>query len=290
MTTHLDTDRMLDAWLAEGFDVANDHVLDVVEDRISHQRQLPGWRVSWRDPHVNAYFKVAAGLAAAVLLAIAGWSVLPKPPTIGEPSPSPLGSVSPSASPSNPSPTRTPRPVPTFASSKFDVPFHVSLGGGWNPPGEDQASVVFNHGQLNVWLVSIAQAHVRPPGTNAVAYDDMEPWPDDLHAWLETLQDCAPEQPRATVVAGRDALVADFRCTFPPGETSVEARIAAASIISFPGGGPAFTYGPAGFMNRIIEIRTGGSAGIAVVLAQPTGTFDADAAAVDRFLATLVFD
>jgi hypothetical protein len=108
MTTYRDTDRMLDAWLAEGFNVANDRVLDVVEDRISHQRQSPAWRVSWRDTHVNAYFKLAAGLAAVLVAGFVGWQLLPSTGGIGG-TPTPPPSAAPSA-------TEQPQPSPTFGS------------------------------------------------------------------------------------------------------------------------------------------------------------------------------
>jgi len=97
MTTNRDTERMLDAWLAEGFNVASDRVLDEVEDRISRQRQRPEWRVSWRDTHMNSYLRLAA---AAVIAAIAVGAIylnLPRPPDVGaSPSPSEIPSPSPS--------------------------------------------------------------------------------------------------------------------------------------------------------------------------------------------------
>jgi hypothetical protein len=90
---------MLDAWLAEGFNVASDRVLDNVEDRISHQRQRPEWRVSWRDTHMNAYARLA--MAAVIGVIAVGVIYLNLPGRNGSvgTSPSPSPSATPTSTP-----------------------------------------------------------------------------------------------------------------------------------------------------------------------------------------------
>jgi hypothetical protein len=89
MTTDREVERLLDLWIAEGVDEVNDRVLDTVEVQIGKQRQRPTWRLSWRDAHVNNYVKLAAGLAAVAIVAVAGYSLLPRGPGFGGPAASP---------------------------------------------------------------------------------------------------------------------------------------------------------------------------------------------------------
>ena len=90
---------VLRAYLADDGLTAPDRVLDVVEERIGRQRQRRSWRLP-RRPSMNTYAKLAAGVAAIVFVAIAGWQLLPGSGSGGKPTPSPT-SVS------------TPRPTPT---------------------------------------------------------------------------------------------------------------------------------------------------------------------------------
>lgn len=100
MTADRDIARAMDLWLSEGYEEVSDRVLNVVEERIWHVRQRPGWRVSWRDAHMSTNLKVAAGLAAILVLVVAVWNLLPgRGPGVGnEPTPSPSPSAAPSPS------------------------------------------------------------------------------------------------------------------------------------------------------------------------------------------------
>ncbi|HEU0237322.1 MAG TPA: hypothetical protein VFR14_12860 [Candidatus Limnocylindrales bacterium] len=129
MTTDRDVGRLLDRWLADGLDQVNDHVLDLVEERIGLERQLPAWRASWRDSHVNANLKLAVGLAAVLIVAVVGWNLLPgRSPGVGGPPTTASPAPSPSATPS-PVPTRTPLPCDS-----------VPLCAGQLTPGDHQSS------------------------------------------------------------------------------------------------------------------------------------------------------
>jgi hypothetical protein len=79
---------------------APDYVLDVVADRITRQQQRRGWRLRRRLQMNSRYFKLAAVLAAGLILAVVGWQLLPRAGNIGGPAtPSPSPTVVPTAPP-----------------------------------------------------------------------------------------------------------------------------------------------------------------------------------------------
>ena len=94
-----DVDLVLRDYFADDGLTAPDYILDVVEGRISRQSQRRTWPFPGRT-NVTTQFKLIAGLAAVVLVAIVGYSVLPRQPGVGGPttpipSPTAARSVSP---------------------------------------------------------------------------------------------------------------------------------------------------------------------------------------------------
>jgi hypothetical protein len=99
MSERPDVEFVLRAWFDEGPATMSDRVVDVVAQRISRQPQQRSRRVLRRTP-MNALFKVAAALAAVVVVAVVGWNLLPgRSPGVGGPAASSSPSPSPSASP-----------------------------------------------------------------------------------------------------------------------------------------------------------------------------------------------
>ena len=93
-----DVELVLRDYLADDSLTAPDYILDVVESRISRQPQRPSWRLPWRNP-MSTPFKLAAGLAAVVLVALVAWQLMPgRQDGIGGP-PSPTPTLQPSATP-----------------------------------------------------------------------------------------------------------------------------------------------------------------------------------------------
>jgi hypothetical protein len=92
-----DVERVLRDYFADDGLTAPDYILDTVEGRISRHRQRRSWRLPWRNP-MSTPFKLAAGLAAVVLVALVGWQLLPGQPGIGGPQ-SPTPTQQPSATP-----------------------------------------------------------------------------------------------------------------------------------------------------------------------------------------------
>ena len=107
-----DVELVLRDYLADDGFTAPDFILDVVEARISRQPQRRSWRLPWRLRSMNTNLKLIAGAAAAIVLAVVAWQLLPgRESGIGNPS-SPTPTVAPSATSSvAPSPTAIP-PLP----------------------------------------------------------------------------------------------------------------------------------------------------------------------------------
>jgi len=77
MNEHSDLGRVLTTWLEDGPSTMPDRVIDVVADRIGRQRQRRAWPFPGRT-NVTTQFKLIAGLAAVVLVAVVGWNFLPR--------------------------------------------------------------------------------------------------------------------------------------------------------------------------------------------------------------------
>jgi hypothetical protein len=133
MTHDRDTERLLDLWFADGPTQAPDRVIDVVADRIGRQSQRPGWRLDWRRYAMNTNIKIAAGIAAVLVLAVVGYNVLPGSPGFGGPGPtaSPTGSPTPSPIPDAVLNAET-QVVHPFPSPAEDLTVRVPVPSGWS--------------------------------------------------------------------------------------------------------------------------------------------------------------
>jgi hypothetical protein len=101
MTQPRDIERLLDQWFADGSSVAPDRVVDIVADRIERQPQRPAWRLDWRHFTMSPLAKAGAAIAAVVLIALVGYTLLPGRSTgVGGPAPTASPTVIPSATPS----------------------------------------------------------------------------------------------------------------------------------------------------------------------------------------------
>jgi hypothetical protein len=103
-TERSDLDRALREWFSDGPTTMPDRAVDVIADRIDRQPQRRMWRLPGR-PFMNTYAKVALAAAAAVVVAVVGYNLLPRtgPGPGGVPSPSPV--PTPTAAAIAPSPT-----------------------------------------------------------------------------------------------------------------------------------------------------------------------------------------
>ena len=92
-----DVELVLRELLAEDGITAPDHVLDVVEGRISRQRQRRSWRLPWRLP-MNPLVKLGAAAATVLVIAVVGWNLLPRFSGPGGPTTAPSATPSPASS------------------------------------------------------------------------------------------------------------------------------------------------------------------------------------------------
>jgi hypothetical protein len=100
MNEHSDIERVLTAWFDDGPSTMPDRVVDVVADRIERVGQRPAWRPDWRRYAMNTNVKIAAALAAVLVVAVLGYNLLPGGSTrVGGPAPSP--SATPTATPTS---------------------------------------------------------------------------------------------------------------------------------------------------------------------------------------------
>jgi hypothetical protein len=98
-TDRSDHERLIRTWLHDGPTTMPDRVIDAVADRIAREPQHGRWRLRGR-PFMTTPIKLAAGLAAVLVVALAAWQIVPGRSGVGvQPSPSPSASPSPIASP-----------------------------------------------------------------------------------------------------------------------------------------------------------------------------------------------
>jgi hypothetical protein len=109
MNQRSDIDRILQVWMADGPTVMPDRVVDVVATRIGVQRQRRAWPFPGRTNVTSV--KLIAGLAAAIVVAVVGYALLPRQPSIGSSSPAPtvVPTVAASAAPPSTAPSTTSR-------------------------------------------------------------------------------------------------------------------------------------------------------------------------------------
>lgn len=127
MNDHADIDRVLTSWLEDGPTAMPDRVSNGVADRIGRTRQDRTWRLHGRPIDMNATFKIAAAVAAVVVIAVVGYNLLPQAAGVGGPTPSASPTVS-------PTPTATPVAMPsgaldpgTYTTRPFTTPYNLSL-------------------------------------------------------------------------------------------------------------------------------------------------------------------
>jgi len=130
-----DANRIVRSWLEDGPTDLPDHIFDAVLADIptTSQRRLrwPAWRI----PPMDTRLRIAASVAAVLIIAVIGYQFLPGTGGPGG-EPSPSASLSPS-----PSPTATPLPTAPPLSQTFDSTIHgisISYPEGWTAQAATQ--------------------------------------------------------------------------------------------------------------------------------------------------------
>jgi hypothetical protein len=134
MTDDQRLSAIIDSWLVEGPKRMPERVMDVVADRISHQSQRPAWRFPGRELHMTTYPRIAAAVAAIVILAIGGIYLFGQPGGSGVGGPLATPSPSPSTAPT---PTASPAQLTSFT---FKPRVTVQAPAGWTVDGDEVRS------------------------------------------------------------------------------------------------------------------------------------------------------
>ena len=153
MTVEHGFSRLVDQWVAEGSEIAPEHTIDRIAERIGHEAQLPAWRAGltmpWGAPARGTRVLLVAAAIVAALGAIGLVGALggqwfstpsPMPPAPSgpvavvpsQPTPSLTPSPAPHRSPTpSPSPTPTPSPVEPQRAA-LAAPLRFTLKPGWH--------------------------------------------------------------------------------------------------------------------------------------------------------------
>lgn len=146
MNRQPDVERVLRHYLADDGDIAPDRILEVVAERIAAQPRQPAWRLKGR-LFVNNYLKLAAAIAAVLVLAVVAWQLLPgnrggvggTPSAVPSPT-APAATARPTASPAATGPVALPEgrlPGGTYEMDPFipggsSISVVADVPGGWN--------------------------------------------------------------------------------------------------------------------------------------------------------------
>ena len=96
-TERSDFDRALSSWFGDGPTAMSDRVVDAIAERIAREPQRRSWRIRGRS-FMRINTQLAAGTAAAALVAIVGWQLATKTPLGVGPSAEPSASTALAAS------------------------------------------------------------------------------------------------------------------------------------------------------------------------------------------------
>jgi hypothetical protein len=140
MTEHDARNRIVVSWLREDGHENAERVLISTLNEIDHTPQRRSWWPAWRIDPVNTYAKVAIGVAAVAVVAVAGFNLLPRSTGPGAAAPSPTNTLT-TPSPS-PSPSSTPEATASLVAYTF-TPFKPGAVDGDDDPRDDAMTFAF---------------------------------------------------------------------------------------------------------------------------------------------------
>jgi hypothetical protein len=155
-----DVELVLREWFADDGAPAPGFLLDAIEERIGRQPQRRTWPLK-RRPTVTT-FKLAAALAAALMIAVVGWNLLPRGTSNG--------------SAPTPSPTRGIAPTPAASAISLEPTIDLSAGVAHRMTPDDVEQVVLqkiaaDEARAGERLVTprILLVRLMPPGATSTA-------------------------------------------------------------------------------------------------------------------------
>lgn len=273
MNDRSDIDRVLGHWFEDGPAVMPDRVADVVAHRISLRPQRRSRRLLRRLPMRAITIGLAA--AAVLIVAVVGYNLLPRGPSVG--GPSPTGTPAPTVAPS-PSPS----PAPGFIDgTRLLVPLTLTLSGGWTYGLSEPTNLELFWNGMNVDLGFHPLSVVTLPGGATVD----GPWiavPADFVAWVRQRPEFTAVQTRSVTIGGRSGTEVDAEFTWKTGTAKRD-------FLRYGTGAWLYDQGDEGHRIRFIVVPGSSGDGVIIVVNAPGADFDAATAALDAVLATVQF-
>lgn len=237
MNERSDMDRVLRHWFADGPSEMPDRVVDTVADRIGRQRQRRSWRLPWRPFDMNSAIKIGAAIAVVLVLAVAGWNLLPghDSAVVGQPSQSPSPTASPSPSPT---PSRTPSPVGMVVQQK-PISFTVALPSNWVNNGWYATPSQGPAGPTGIAVAAPGAVYVPSDPCDGVGKAPTARTPADVVAALESRSDLVVSNVIDATLDGHTGKRVDIQA---PADLSACADIYV--IMAEPGGAGFSVQGP----------------------------------------------
>lgn len=144
MSSDLDTTRIVRSWLRTDEHERADRVLENVLGLLDATPQRRAWWPARRFADMNSFAKLAIAIAAVVVVAVVGFSLLPGRDTgtggtVASPSPTPTATPTPSPSASAAaSPSPRPLTIGTHPAVVGGVPLSFTVPAGWMSPRDGE--------------------------------------------------------------------------------------------------------------------------------------------------------
>jgi hypothetical protein len=203
MNGRIDTERILDAFLAPEADRLADRVIDAALADIARTPQRRAPRVPWGLPTISIPARLAAAVAAVIVIVVGGALYLLSPSNQGIAGPSPVATPSPTVPPSAPpSVPASPGPSQALTWKTFTAghsPYRMDVPAGWvhSVPVDN----LFEEAQFaDRWDEPVL-------GTPYLVASVFYPAPESIEAWMERnvtrlVADCDASDPIEISIAG----------------------------------------------------------------------------------------
>ena len=207
MSSEHDLERAVRAWLSDGRESLPDRYLDAALDEVSTTNQRRRGASAWRSSGMNMFARYGLAAAAALLVAILGWTVLFNGSHVSNsPTPSPVPSAS--ASPSG---------LVHLSDAGFAVPVTYEMPSSWTTgPGGGYVTRLEGQPHWGVGWYSGVRLQADPchPSRGFVT-PAPGPKPEDLAAALKAIPGLTVSDPVAYNSPGHSGVMVEFRYTGP---------------------------------------------------------------------------